>query len=36
MSIAGAHVDDRDDRGRTALMIAAEGDHAEIANLLTG
>jgi len=31
---AGAHVDDRDDRGRTALMIAAEGGHAEIANLL--
>ena len=36
MSIAGAHIDDRDDRGRTALMIAAEGGHAEIANLLTG
>jgi ankyrin repeat protein len=33
---AGAHIDDRDDRGRTALMIAAEGGHAEIANLLTG
>jgi ankyrin repeat protein len=31
---AGAHVDDRDDRGRTALMIAAEGGHAEITNLL--
>lgn len=31
---AGAHIDDRDDRGRTALMIAAEGDHAEIARLL--
>jgi ankyrin repeat protein len=31
---AGAHVDDRDDRGRTALMIAAEGGHAEIAGLL--
>jgi ankyrin repeat protein len=31
---AGAHVDDRDDRGRTALMIAAEGGHAEIASLL--
>jgi len=30
----GAHVDDRDDRGRTALMIAAEGGHAEIAGLL--
>jgi ankyrin repeat protein len=33
---AGAHIDDRDDRGRTALMIAAEGGHAEIASLLTG
>ncbi len=31
---AGAHIDDRDDRGRTALMIAAEGGHAEIARLL--
>jgi ankyrin repeat protein len=31
---AGAHMDDRDDRGRTALMIAAEGGHTEIANLL--
>ena len=31
---AGAHVDDRDDRGRTALMIAAEGGHAQIAALL--
>ena len=31
---AGAHVDDRDDRGRTALMIAAEGGHADIAALL--
>lgn len=31
---AGARIDDRDDRGRTALMIAAEGDHAEIARLL--
>ncbi len=31
---AGANVDDRDDRGRTALMIAAEGGHAEIAGLL--
>jgi ankyrin repeat protein len=30
----GAHVDDRDARGRTALMIAAEGGRAEIANLL--
>jgi uncharacterized protein len=31
---AGANIDDRDARGRTALMIAAEGGHAEIANLL--
>jgi ankyrin repeat protein len=31
---AGAHIDDRDDRGRTALMIAAEGGHQDIANLL--
>jgi ankyrin repeat protein len=31
---AGAHIDDRDVRGRTALMIAAEGSHAELANLL--
>jgi uncharacterized protein len=30
----GAHIDDRDDRGRTALMIAAEGGHSEIADLL--
>jgi len=30
----GAHIDDRDARGRTALMIAAEGGHAEIANIL--
>jgi ankyrin repeat protein len=30
----GAHIDDRDGRGRTALMIAAEGGRAEIANLL--
>jgi uncharacterized protein len=30
----GAHIDDRDVRGRTALMIAAEGGRAEIANLL--
>jgi uncharacterized protein len=33
---AGAHIDDRDDRGRTALMIAAEGGHAEVAALLLG
>jgi ankyrin repeat protein len=31
---AGARVDDCDARGRTALMIAAEGGHAGIANLL--
>ena len=31
---AGAHVDDRDARGRTALMIAAEGGRSEIATLL--
>ena len=31
---AGAHIDDRDARGRTALMIAAEGGHGEIADLL--
>jgi len=31
---AGARVDDRDDRGRTALMIAAEGGRADIAGLL--
>jgi ankyrin repeat protein len=31
---AGAHVDDRDARGRTALMTAAEGNHAEIAQWL--
>ena len=31
---AGAHIDDRDVRGRTALMIAAEGGRAEIAALL--
>jgi len=30
----GAHIDDRDARGRTALMIAAEGGRAEIAALL--
>ena len=33
---AGAHIDDRDVRGRTALMIAAEGGRAEIAALLLG
>lgn len=31
---AGVHVDDHDARGRTALMIAAEGGHAGIADLL--
>ena len=31
---AGAHIDDRDVRGRTALMIAAEGNHGDIAKLL--
>jgi uncharacterized protein len=31
---ADVHVDDRDARGRTALMIAAEGGHAGIADLL--
>jgi ankyrin repeat protein len=31
---AGAQIDYRDARGRTALMIAAEGGRAEIANLL--
>ncbi len=31
---AGARIDDRDARGRTALMIAAEGGRAEIASLL--
>ena len=30
----GAHIDDRDDRGRTALMIAAEGGRADVAALL--
>ena len=30
----GAHIDDRDARGRTALMIAAEAGRAEVANLL--
>jgi uncharacterized protein len=31
---AGAHIDDRDARGRTALMISAEGNHSDIAKLL--
>jgi ankyrin repeat protein len=31
---AGARINDRDARGRTALMIAAEGGHGEIADLL--
>ena len=31
---AGAHIDDRDARGRTALMIAAEGGRSGIANVL--
>jgi uncharacterized protein len=31
---AGAHIDDRDARGRTALMIAAEGGRAELVALL--
>ena len=31
---AGAKIDDRDARGRTALMIAAEGGHADIAKVL--
>jgi ankyrin repeat protein len=31
---AGAHVDDQDARGRTALMIAAEGNRSEIVKLL--
>lgn len=31
---AGAQIDDRDARGRTALMIAAEGNHADVAQLL--
>jgi ankyrin repeat protein len=30
----GAHIDDRDARGRTALMIAAEGGRAEVVTLL--
>jgi ankyrin repeat protein len=31
---AGAHVDDQDARGRTALMIAAEGNRPEIVKVL--
>jgi uncharacterized protein len=31
---AGAHIDDRDARGRTALMISAEGNRPEVAKLL--
>ena len=31
---AGAHIDDRDARGRTALMIAAEGGRPDVVNLL--
>src|ERR1700752_2950437 len=31
---AGARIDDRDSRGRTALMIAAEGGRAKVATLL--
>jgi ankyrin repeat protein len=31
---AGAHIDDKDARGRTALMIAAEGNRSEIVKLL--
>lgn len=31
---SGAHIDDRDARGRTALMIAAEGGRADVAGLL--
>ena len=30
----GAHIDDADNRGRTALMIAAERGHADVAKLL--
>ena len=30
----GAHIDDRDNRGRSALMIAAEQGHAEVVDLL--
>jgi ankyrin repeat protein len=30
----GAHIDDADNRGRTALMIAAELNHAEAVDLL--
>ncbi len=32
----GAHIDDRDERGRTALMIAAEGGRADVVTLLAG
>jgi ankyrin repeat protein len=31
---AGAHIDDRDARGRTALMISAEGNRPEVVKLL--
>ena len=31
---SGAHIDDADNRGRTALMIAAELNHAEAVDLL--
>ena len=31
---AGAHIDDRDTRGRTALMIAAEGNRSNVVKLL--
>lgn len=31
---AGAHIDDRDARGRTALMIAAEGNRPDVVKLL--
>jgi uncharacterized protein len=30
----GANIDDRDNRGRTALMIAAELNHAAVVDLL--
>ena len=35
-STQAPHIDDRDVRGRTALMIAAEGGHVEISALLLG